>query len=406
MIKAGRWAITAAALLSALLMCGSCSREASFEPLFELNPGERFRSDTLTATESEWFNRGSSAGPGWSSTRVVVCNWNGYASRSFIRFTAFPDTSATVDSVSLYLWAARVDGDSEAAVVDIHTLTDTLEQYDLYWGEMPGISEDPVASFEVKSIAGSVFVDVTEAVTPWIKQEASNYGIALKARDETGPAFLVEFATREVPVKTIDDSTSLDLRPALRIAYTDTAGEDQLAISVAAEDVFADSLITPFPEDPARLLCGSGFPSRAFVRFDVGKIPDGSTVTRSIMSLNIDSETSSFDSMGVTCHAILDYPWEDFDTGIGATGISTITLQAGEAGTDTIVDMDITGLVQPLVARQEANLGFAVKASNELFDLDFMRFWSHTQPDSNLRPRLVIDYVLPPGIPYYEEEQL
>jgi len=134
------------------------------------------------------------------------------------------------------------------------------------------------------------------------------------------------------------------------------------------------------------------------------QIPEGCTVTRSIMSLAIDTLTSSFDSMGVTCHAVLEEPWEGFDTALGATGIETITIKAEDVGADT-VNMDITALVQPLVARREANSGFAIKASNEVFDLDFMRFWSHAQPDSGLRPRLVVDYIVPPAPPYSEVQQ-
>jgi hypothetical protein len=393
-------------LLSAILWCQGCSKEASFEPLFELDPGGRLRSDTLVATESEWFNKGSSAGPSWSSTRMVVCNWSGYDSRGFLRFTAFPDTSVTIDSVLLYLWATRIDGDLGGAILDVHTLVDTLEQTELYWGEMPGISEEPVAHLQLPSAPGSIFVDVTDAVVSWIRQEGTNYGLALKAHDETGPEFLVEFATREISVKEIDDSTSLDLRPALRIAYLDTAGEDQRAISIAAEDAFADTLVSPFAEDDVHLVCGSGFPSRSLLKFDIDRIPEGSTVTRSVMSLTLDSQASSFDSTGITCHAVLESPWDGFETQIGVSGIATVTLEADEIAADETVDLDVTVLVQPLVARSENNRGFAVKTSNEIFDLDFLRFWSHRTPDGDLRPKLVVDYMLPPAPPYSEVEGL
>jgi hypothetical protein len=397
-----RWSFILTVLASALALYSGCSKEASFEPLFDINPGERFKSDTLTAVESAWFNKGSSGGPGLSSRRMVVCNWKGYDSRGFLRFTAFPDTAVTVDSAQLYLWANRLDGDLAGAIIDIHTLVDTLEQNDLYWEDMPGLSAEPIADFKLPSEPGSLFVDITETVTSWVKREGTNYGIALKARDETGPEFLVEFATREVAVKTIDDSTFLDLRPALRIAYVDTAGEDQQALSVATEDTFADTLASPLPEDELHLTCGSGFPSRSFVRFNIDTIPEGSTVSRSVMLLAVDSPASSFDSIGITCHAVLAYPWEDYDTRIGVSGTGTITIETDDLGADGTVDLDITGLVQPLVARDEINRGFAVKASNEAFDLDFVTFWSHLQPDRDLRPRLVVEYVLPPTPPYPE----
>ena len=340
---------------------------------------------------------------------MVVCEWEGYSSWSFLRFTAFPDTDAVISSAQLYLYATRVEGGAGGAALDIHTLSDTLVQTELYWNEMPGISLEPVAGFDIPPTSGdSVFVDVTEVVALWAKNDSSNFGFAIKARDEL-PGFLVEFATREAPRKSTiadEDTTILDLRPALRIAYVDTAEVDQKMVSVAAVDVFADTLLTPFPEDDQRLVCGSGFPSRSFVHFDIARVPPGATVTQSTMSLVIDASGSSFDSIGVKCHAVIDtMPWSGFDTTIGATGTAAVTVLAKNMGAERTLKIDITGLVQPLVARQESNSGFAVKTASETFDLDFMRFWSHNQPDVERRPRLVIDYILPPEVPYSEVQQ-
>jgi len=407
MDAASRWSLTGMILLSGLFLCQSCSKEASFEPLFDIDQEGRFESVTLVAETSAWFNKGESAGPSYRSTRMVVCNWKGYDSRGFLRFTSFPDTDAVaaITSAELYLYATRVEGGG--AFMDIHTLSDTLIQAEIYWGEMPGITPEPVAGFAIPAESGdSVFVDVTETVASWVNRDSSNFGFAIKPREEEGQEFLVEFATREVPAKTTiseEDTTILDLRPALRIAYVDTAGEDQTVISVATVDTFADTLLTPFPEDDSRLLCGSGFPSRSFIHFQMGRIPKGATVTRSIMNLVIDAAASSFDSMGVRCYAVVDtMPWSGFDTTIGATGTETVTILAENMGADRTLKMDITGLVQPLVARQETNSGFAIRASNETFDLDFVRFWSHTQPDTALRPSLTVDYVVAPGLPFSE----
>jgi hypothetical protein len=397
-----RWAAAGILLLWGLSHFGGCSKEASFEPLFEINPGDRLRSDTLLATQSAWFNKGASAGPAYLSGRVVVGNWAGYDSRGFLRFTAFPETSSTVDTVLLYLWANLVEG-NPGTVIDVHTLVDTLEQDDLFWGTMPGISEDPIASFTVPPAPDSVFVDITPTATSWIKRRGHNYGLALKAHDETGAEFLVEFTTRETATKAVSDSTVLDLRPDLRIAYVDDQGEAQRAVSIAAEDTFADTLVTPFPPDDAHLLCGRGFPSRAFVKFDIDRIPAGSTVTKSVMRLTADVSASSFDSIGIAAYAVLDTGWTGFDTKLGSRGTSTVTLEIGTVTTDNVVDMDVTALVQPLVARLENNAGFAIRAPNETYDLDFVGFWSNYQPDSVLSPRLVVDYVIAPALPDSED---
>jgi hypothetical protein len=404
MCASRRWIAICTLLVLALPYWQGCSKEASFEPLSEMNPGERLRSATLEATNSTWFNKGASAGPARSSIRMPVGNWNGYDSRGFLRFTAFPDTSVAIGSVLLYLWANRTEGDLGGAILDLHVLSDTLVQDDLYWGTMPGISLEPIADFAVPSEPGSVFVDVTEVVEAWMRGEEPNYGFAIKARDETGPEFIAEFATREVAIRQIDDSTTIDLRPALRFTYTDTAEVVQHAVSIATEDTFADTLVTPFPQDDMHLLCGSGFPSRAFVLFDIAdSIPVGSTVTKCVLSLTIDPATSSFDSMGISCYAVVDTAWTGFDTKTGSAGAGTVTLEAGQVGDDNQVEMVITGLVQPLVARAETNRGFVIKPVNEALDLDFVRFWSHRQADPDLRPRLEVDYALPPDLPYQME---
>jgi hypothetical protein len=109
--------------------------------------------------------------------------------------------------------------------------------------------------------------------------------------------------------------------------------------------------------------------------------------------------------MGITCHAVVDSVWSGFDTPIGASGTETITIMAEDLETDSTVSLNVTALVQPLAARLEDNLGFVVKTSNEIFDLDFLRFWSQSCPDTALRPSLEIDYTLPPAVPYSEVDQ-
>jgi hypothetical protein len=252
----------------------------------------------------------------------------------------------------------------------------------------------------------SIIVDVTETVTSWVNRESENFGFGLKAEEAEGEASMVEFATREVPYRTTitdEDTTILDLRPALRISYVDTAGEDQRAVSIASQDVFAATLVSPFPPDTLAMLCGSGFPSRAFVRFDLSEVPDGSTVTKSIISLTVDPAKSSFDSMGVICHGITDENWSGFDTPIGASGTGLVTIKIDEIATDSTLRMDITPLIQPLVAGREKNRGLVIKTPVETFDLDFVGFFSSSSPDSAVLPLLEIDSLVPPTPPYSEE---
>ncbi len=383
-----------------------CSQDAAFTPPVDMRTSERFRSTIYTSVDSDWSNSGENAGPGYLSERFVVCNWEGYLSRGFVRFVVFPDTSVTVDSVLLYLYVTRVEGDAGAITFDIHTLTDTLEQKEIYWGNMPGISASPVASFPSPLESGdSVFVDITELAVSWMNEESPNYGLAIKIDENPGASqAIAEFATREVLLRVVDDSTQYDFRPALRFAYVDTAGEDQRAVSIAGEDVFADTLVTPFPSDTSSVLCGNGFASHGFVKFDLSDIPEGSTLARSVLVISPDLEQSSFDSMGVECHAVLDATWSGFDTRIGALGAGLATLIPEELSGGEKIEMDITAILQDVVAGKQSNYGLALNSPDERFDLDFVRFFSHSCPDTNLVPILRVEYVLPPQPPYPEDE--
>jgi hypothetical protein len=392
------------ACLSLIIVLGGytgCSQEAAFTPPVDMNTSERFRSATYTAVDSDWSNSGQSAGPGYLSERFVVCNWEGYLSRGFIRFTAFPDTEVTVDSVLLYLYVTRIESDGGAVTFDIHSLTDTLEQTEIYWGTMPGISAAPVASFSGPMESGdSVFVDITELAEAWRHGTEVNYGLAIKIDENTGaPQAIAEFGTKEVLLKVVDDSTIYDFRPALRFAYVDTGGEQQHAIAITSEDVFADTLITPFQPDTSSVLCGNGFPSRGFIRFDLSDIPGGSTLARSTLFVSPDLERSSFDSMGVQCHAVLDADWSGHETSIGASGTGLATLIRTELSGDEMVEMDVTAILQDVIAGTQDNYGLALRSSDERFDLDFVRFFSHSQPDTDLVPMLKVEYVLPPDLP-------
>ena len=91
-----------------LLACLSgCSKEAVFLTDKFDNAG-RFGDTTLVATDSDWSNRGQSAGPGYLSKRLVVDSWKGYLARTFIGFTSLPDSGVEITSATLQLYGARL----------------------------------------------------------------------------------------------------------------------------------------------------------------------------------------------------------------------------------------------------------------------------------------------------------
>lgn len=396
-------------LIVIVAACVGCSKEAAFST-DDLETEGRFKSDRLYATRSDWANRGHSAGNIWQSKRLVVCRWRGYQARSFLKFASLPDSTAQIDSVHLFLYATRVEGDVASNALSIHALTDTLYQTEIFWDNMPAYSQDLAVAFSPPAESeDSVRVDLTEIVSSWTEGETTNFGLVIKLADDLpGSDVIVEFASREVPTKEItsaEDTTVLDLRPTLRIAYTDTAGETQFTKSVASADVFADTLVTPFAPDTLSLIVGNGTPSRGFVKFDVtDSIPIEATVTRAVLKLTPNLEESSFDSMRVTCHAILDPDWTGFDTRIGISGAGMDTLRSDVIMPGETIRLVVTPLIQPLVSRRQNNYGLLIKSADESFDLDFVKFFSSRWAGTDSLPMLQVDYLLPPS-PWYREDE-
>jgi hypothetical protein len=404
------------ALLIAAAAFFGCSKEASFTA-DDLGVDVRLKSDTLTATASDWDILDRSAGNSWRSRRLVVanteytqCGSSVHLSRSFLRFGSLPDSAADITSATLYMYVTHVWPclTSCGLTLDIHTLTDTLDQRNIYWGNMPAFDPGAIGGFFIPLHgADSVSTDITEVVRSWVSGESSNLGLAIVSDESPDFQSLVEFASREAPpVENIsdEDTTTLDFRPALRIAYVDTAGEEQFFRSVASEDVFADTLMNFGDcDDPAMLVVGNGFPSRAFVKFDVMTLPIEATVSKAVLNLTVSNPASRFDSMGVICHAVLDSAWSGYGTTIGLTGAGLAILKRDEMAQEEVINLDITPLIQPLVARQQRNYGLVIKSVDETSDLDFVSFFSSSVSDTSLRPKLKLDYVMPPLPPYSEE---
>jgi hypothetical protein len=408
----GKVAVSAAIIMAVVI--AGCSKEASFTT-DDIPTDYRFSADTLRGANSGWANSDSNAGGSYLSRRLVAGTSPGpitgsyYTSRAFLWFLSLPDSTVDVTSAELYLYATAVNGSYGCGTFDIHTLADTLYQTILYWGNMPEPELEPVASFAAPGQDGdSLFVDVTDVVTSWIKNDSENLGFAIKGSEIANDFCLVEFASREV-TRTTDisdgDTTVYEFRPALRIAYTDTAGEAQFYESIASADAFADTLIAfgEPPEEPQSLVCGNGFPSRAFIKFNILTLPIEATVTKAVLRLTPDLEGSVFDSIGVVCHAVLDTVWSGFHTKIGASGAGLQVLRRRDSDLGLPVGLDITGLVHPLVARKVSNYGFVIKSTGETSDLDFVSFFGSASADSSRHPRLEIDYLMPPDPPYSEE---
>jgi hypothetical protein len=393
-----------------LAWLSGCSKEAAFYS-DRLPSDERFRDTTLVAVASDWASSGHSASSSWLSKRLVVGAWQGYLARTFIGFSSLPDSGAEITSATLHLYAARVEGNAVGNEFSISALTDTVVQTYIFWDDMPSRSTEDSVTFEPPAESyASVDVVITSIVSSWVSNEQPNLGLVVKMVDEDalGGDLIVEFASREAPPKESisgGDTTTLDHRPVLTIAYIDADADsaDTLTL-ISAADVFVDTLTTPFREDTLGLLCSNGVRSRALVGFDVASVPIEATVTKATLRLTPNLDESSFDSMTVICHAALKPGWRGDSTIIGITGVGSQLLHIDDIVQGNTIDMVITPLIQPLITGRQGSYGLVVKSADETADLDFVRFFSSAVDDTLKRPRLEINYVLPPD-PWYREEE-
>jgi hypothetical protein len=389
-------------ILSLALFLG-CSEKAVFK-VTGLVPDSVLVQDTLDVAQADWSNRGHAASGMWQSERIVTCNWHGYWARSFMGFSR-PDTTLVLESAVLYLYATRIEGEMASLSFGLYTLADSLLAGDIYWNDLPA-ADELVSTFTLPDPGpgqldeDSAFVDITSVVADWISGESDNYGLTLKIEEEgTATEAIAEFGTsqaRNRPVETDEGDTVLvDVRPSMRIAYIDTAGEadnDTTLWYLPSNDTFSDTLVTPF--EGSMLIVGNGFPSRSFVKFDLDALPEGSTLTRAVLDLTVAADSSSFDEITISCYGMLT-EWDGFDTKIGSSGAGTTTLLREAYKFDGAVHMDITPLVVPQVGGIVPNYGYLIKSTKEAFDVDYVKFYAN--------PRLRVYYALPPD-PWYRRD--
>ena len=397
----------AAVVAVALWSLPGCSEKASFSPEITdgLGTDALFRSIILDPVLETAASSGGHAGAPNESGRLVVCNWRGRMARAFLRFSDLPESTVTVIKADLFLYATRIQSVSLSDVYEIHALEQTPNDKTVNWDSLESYMGPQITSFSLASAGpdsiptDSVVVDLTETVASWVSKETVNTGIAIKRENETGSESIVEFASREDQTTRSVDSTDFFVRPVLRISYIDSVGADTSFVqALSTHDTFVDTLLVPLPD--TLLACSNGFPTRTYLRFDIpDSVPRQATVITSTLKMSVDLAASSFDSMSVIAHAMVE-PFDGFTTDFGAVGTGTKLLTFHAIKETPIFSMNVAALIQPLVSRLAANNGIMIRSVAESADLDFVVFAS-SAGTGTAAPQLEIRYSVPPP-PRYE----
>jgi hypothetical protein len=307
------------------------------------------------------------------ATSLVVSGRAGYLGRSLLLFQAeaFPDSGTVVDSAKVRLVFRDKFGDGPFTMV-VHRVTSDWEEGRISPDSLPSFLA-PMDTVEI-SFADQEVDTLTfrlDALAQyWTDSPDSNRGFLLAPVD--GEADEIVFRAREStepPSLTVWAPGVTVAPPPVRDTYVleTTAG------------------FTPLPGQPGRLTVARGLAVRSNLRIEVPDLGPRATVNRAELVFRLDPAASSLDVVRAGVVKITG-PWQ-------ADSTETETLLYGaidvEADADSLV-FEITALVRELQA--EENLGFQIRAIDEVVDTDWFRVHGPDTADPSMAPRLKVWY--------------
>ncbi|HWJ03538.1 MAG TPA: DNRLRE domain-containing protein, partial [Verrucomicrobiae bacterium] len=120
--------------------------------------------------------------------------------RSFVQFDlkAIP-ANLEVASVTLRMFIKRNDLGEATKIFDVHRVVQRFKENEITWRKQPDWDWEIEASVHVTGgNIQDVEWDITELVRRWSRNEAKNYGLLIKAREEED-RYLVAFESRKSP---------------------------------------------------------------------------------------------------------------------------------------------------------------------------------------------------------------
>ena len=317
-------------------------------------------------------------------------------SKILLLFTVLPPDSAVVDSARVTIHAENIIGEPTGSfTATVHQVLNDWDIFDVTWetftDDMIGTE---LASFEISAddITASgdslayTFDLPADIVQSWVDSTTneSNHGIVICPSPSD---FIVDFIGDDAT-----DQSTEDLGPKLYVRYTtDTV---RMSTYTATADLFLADIEKELTEDILDVGNGSAF--HAYIKLDLDTIPPNATINRALLTLTSDT-TLSFPSHGdlfaATVFSVVDDVWTAPEVGLDSTTFYT----AGVYG-DTLM-FTLTDLVQEWTAGIRDNFGLLIAGNSERVNLNQRGFYSMTA-DPALRPRIKINYSLPPSSRY------
>ena len=332
--------------------------------------------------------------------------------RSLIEFDLSNIPSgAVINSADLSLYShdspglgshSTTSGSNESV---LSRITSSWEENSVTWNNQPTttIENQVFLSESSSSTQDYLNIDVKNLVEDMVADSANSHGFLLK--------LLVEQHYRSL-VFAASGHSDPDLHPKLEVTYTESTQNNDNCITLRPSgDEGKDALISSleksknrgvYPDFVAMSWTVSGDPVdyRSLIEFDLSNIPSGAVINSADLSLY------SHDSPGLGSHSTtsgsnesvlsrITSSWEENSVTWNNQPTTTIEnqvfLSESSSSTQDYLNIDVTDLIEDMIADPSNSHGFLLKLLNEQHYRSLV-FAASDHSDSGLHPKLEICY--------------
>lgn len=402
--------ILAAFLLSLIFMVYlSCDETTEFEKGQLFNPAVQgqLATDTLYAEIDTTYSIAIPNTRG--SDRLLVGSFAGFHCRPILKFTTLP-TGATISGAHIKFITADIAGDNPQpfTVKAFPIVNEWVSNTDITWDNYQenidttktlgtlevNISDNDTLIMEMDSLGLKYF-------NKWVKEDSIdfNYG------------FLLEYYNANF-MKAFNSNRNTK-GPQVILTYTfpeDTTHKDS---AYSTSDAFL--IESDFNKQANRNYVVSLAPWVTLLQFNtnslLNKLPDGFIVESANLQLAIDRPNSLFDSgFGAYCNILkltsdIDNNNVEIDTSVFGSSIYTIDI-AKFSDDSSYVEVNIGSerrdfaqlFIQDRVDKPQPTKNLYVGFKSNIDFLSYIALLKHDNQDLSKRPRLILEYWIPPGV--------
>ncbi|NPD46508.1 DNRLRE domain-containing protein [Lentimicrobium sp. S6] len=333
--------------------------------------------------------------------------------RSIIRFdySEIPEDAIIISAhLSLYAWAAEngfgphstISGSNECF---LYQVTSDWNEQEVTWNTQPSIADIGKVYIPASTYPNQDYlrIDVTNMVKKQINY--NNYGFLIKLKEESYYR-MMSFCS--------SDHENSKKHPQLIIQYKETNPTSDTCFvfqpgSREGKDAILHGLISEInnnygdnPQIAANAWTFGGTPGvvRNLIDFDLKKLPSNAKIKKAILSLyawdHVNKEFGQHSTLSGSNACILHRvisPWEEnkvtWNTHPEYTDKNKVTIPYSDFPTQNYPNIDVTELVEDMVAMPKKSFGFLLKLETEEY-YRMMNFCSSDHSNPELRPQLKV----------------